>query len=86
MVEAAASVSYLNPARNLGTALVADNYHSLWPCWVALHGLRSWPQSCFYHGEDLDCAVSSDCVPRIYSPHLPGEEPPQYPDMQTIKQ
>jgi len=83
VVETPYSGMSLNPARTLGTAIVANSYHGLWLYWVAPL-VAMWLATVlfryFYHGEDLDCAVLAGCGPGTSSPHSPEEEPPHYPD------
>ena len=83
IVESPFSGMSLNPARSLGTAIVANSYHGLWLYWVA-PPLAMWLATVlfryFYHGEDLDCAVLAGCGPGTSSPNSPDEEPPQYPE------
>lgn len=83
LVETPYSGMSLNPARSLGTALVANSYDGLWLYWVA-PPLAMWLATVlfrrFYHGEDLDCAILAGCGPGTSSPHSPEDEPPQYPD------
>lgn len=77
IVEAPLSGMSLNPARSLGPALVAGDYHGLWLYCVA-PPLAMWLATVlfrrFYQGNSLACAALAGCGPDAMVPHYPQAE------------